>query len=251
MKKILTFFSIYLLGVLLAASSLHAQGWEFGGALGAAFYKGDLDVNSKNFIRQSRPMLGLFGRYEFSEQWAFRTDLDIARIFVSEKYYSNSAYRKQRGFSVGTNFLEFNLQLQWLPIRIWDRISLYSIGGIGVVSFDPKPNFNLPNPYIREGDPNLQRDRAGNYVRTSIVIPLGTGMRIDVGNNWVIGTEMSMRKTFTDYIDGISHLASPKTKDYYFFMNILVSKKFDTGGGRRGGGSRGYGYGGKVRCYHF
>ncbi len=245
------FFVIF--SIAFAIQPLQAQGWEFGGTLGAAFYRGDLDVNASNFVPQSRPMIGVFGRYELGDNWALRTDLNVARIFVSEKYFSDYQYRKTRGFSFGTNFLEMNLQLQWLPIRLWDKVSFYGIGGVGIVSFDPKPKFNLPNPYLRDNDPNLMRDKAANYSRTSIVIPLGSGMRIDLGNDWVFGTEMSMRKTFTDYLDGISHTANPKTNDYYFFMNLLLSKKFGGGGsgyGRRSWSSS-YGRGGKVRCYRF
>lgn len=255
MKKFTLAAMVSILFAAFSTNTTFAQGWEFGGTIGGAIYQGDLDVRLQNFIPQMRPMLGIFGRYEFSESWALRTDLNVARLFVNEKEHSLSSYRQTRGFSFSTDLLEFNLQLQWLPIRLWDRVSLYGIGGIGVTTFSPKPNFNLPNPYLIDSDPNLLRDQAGNYSRTSLVIPLGTGMRIDLNNDWVIGTEMSVRATLTDYLDGMSYVVSPKTNDRYYFINILISKKF--GGGDSGlvGGKRGWsgsnGRNSKVRCYDF
>jgi hypothetical protein len=254
MKKFTLPIIIVFFFSILSANTAFAQGWEFGGTIGGAVYRGDLDVNLRNFLPQMRPMIGIFGRYDLSEHWAFRTDLDVARVFVDEKEYSKSTYRQARGFSVNTNLFEINLQLQWLPIRLWDKVSFYTIGGVGFVGFNPKPNFNLPNPYVTENNPNLMRDRAGNYSRGSIVIPMGTGMRIDLNNDWVIGTEMSMRYAFTDYIDGMSYIVNSKTKDSYYFVNVLISKKFGGGdglaGGRRGW-SNSNGRGSKVRCYNF
>lgn len=256
MKKNTISAAFIILLYMMSTNATFAQGWEFGGTIGGASYNGDLDVGFKNFLPQMRPMLGIFGRYELSENWALRSDLAVARLFVDEKEYSQSSYRQVRGFSFKTNILEFNLQLQWLPIRLWDRVSLYGIGGIGVTSFSPEPNFNVPNPYIAESDPNYLRDRAGNYPRASLVIPIGTGMRIDLDNDWVIGTELSMKTTFTDYLDGMSYVVSPKSNDLYYFVNILISKKFGGGGdsGLVGGGRRSWsGSNGKnkVRCYNF
>ena len=53
--------------------------------------------------------------------------------------------------------------------------------------------------------------------------PVGLGLRADLFERVVIGTEVGWRPVFSDSIDGIKQNANPNSGDWYYFAGATVS----------------------------
>ncbi len=211
-------FSIFLM------FSLSAQNNEIGIVLGATAYHGDIEVKNNSFLQQTRPIAGVFYRYHPSDRWAFRGQLLFGQIHADEKRYAIASpgnFRQKRGISFTTTLLELSILPEWRFARAGD-VDFYVFSGISGFHFTPIVNYNEPNPII--GDRIL--DKEATYSKFSWAIPVGGGLQWSVTDKIAIGLEATIRKTFTDQIDGLSLSANPKVKDYYFFANLTISTFF-------------------------
>lgn len=256
MKKIILFTLFVNLSVFG-----FAQKFEAGIAAGTAFYNGDLDVSPSNVFKQMKPVVGVFGRYYIIPSLAIRGQAYFGQLMANEKLYSSSAYRKERGFSFTSPITEASIQAEWHALK-FDRsfvlededpfLSLYGFGGAGLSLFNPKTDFNEPNPII--DDVSIDRDAV--YSKNTASLIGGAGIKLNVTDRLGIGAELGGRKIFTDYLDGISKL-SGAAKDYYFFTTLNLSWKFGGGGGgfslfNGGGGGGNWHRGGRrVGCPTF
>ena len=59
------------------------------------------------------------------------------------------------------------------------------------------------------------------YSRFQIAIPFGVGIKYAIDQNWSIGIEYGLRKTFTDYIDDCSSV--------YFDNQAIKQQGIDKG----------------------
>ena len=237
MKKFL-----FLIIILTSNVILKAQSFEAGLALGTAYYNGDLDINAGNVLKQMRPVAGVFGKYNFNSSWAVRGQVYFGQLMADEKKYSQSSFRQTRGFSFNSPLTEVSAQAEWHSIKL-DRsfaidtddpfLSFYGFGGAGVSLFDPKTDFNEPNPIVDD----VSIDKNAKFSKSVPSMMGGAGVRMRLTDQLGIGFEIGGRKIFSDYLDGISKLSGPAT-DYYFFNTLTVSYRFD-GGGLFGGGYRG------------
>ena len=217
-----------------------AQNIEAGFFLGTAFYNGDIDVNLGNVFPQMRPAIGVFGRYHLNPTFALRAQVYVGKLFADEKNYGTSAFRSSRGFSFSSPVTEVSAVLEANLINLdrnfaFDRndpfLSFYGFGGVGGAFFDPITNFNEPNPIIDD----VSIDKFAVYPKSSVVLIGGGGAKVKLTNELTLGLEVGVRKTFTDYLDGISLLVGPKAKDYYFFSGATISWSFGGGNGGRNG----------------
>ena len=88
----------------------------------------------------------------------------------------------------------------------------------------PKVNFseNATNADIR----NIEIDKLNrNYWH--LEIPFGGGVRYDLNNRLTLGVEGSFRKTFSDFVDGVSYAGNTAKNDWYYTANILLGYRFD------------------------
>ena len=211
-------FSIFLM------FTLSAQNNEWGIAIGATGYHGDIEVKNNSLLQQARPIAGVFYRYHLSERWAFRGQLLFGQLYIDEKRYAIASpdnFREKRGISFTTTLLELSILPEWRFAHVGD-VDFYAFSGIAGFYFNPIVNYNEPNPVI--GDKNL--DKGAVYSKFSWAIPFGGGMQWFVNDKIAIGLEGTLRKTFTDQIDGLSLSGNPKIKDYYFFANLTLSTFF-------------------------
>ena len=223
--------------------TVKAQNIEVGLLLGTSFYNGDIDVNAKNVFNQMRPAFGVYGKYLFNTSWAVRGQFIHGTLFGDEKSYGSSEYRQTRGFSFTSPINELSVQAEWHALN-FDRgfsldnddpfISLYALGGLGGAFFDPTTNYNEPNPTI--GDVNI--DKNAVYSKSTLALLGGAGIQVKLSENWYLGSEFGVRKTFSDYLDGISQLVGPRAKDYYFFWGLTIGYRLSGDSGLVGNNSR-------------
>jgi OmpA-OmpF porin, OOP family len=220
-----------------------AQNIEAGLFLGTASYNGDIDVNIKNVFQQMRPAFGVYGKYFFNTSWAVRAQFIHGTLFADEKQFPASAYRQARGFSFESPINEVSVKAEWHMLKL-DKgfaidnddpfLSFYAFGGLGGAFFDPTTNYNEPNPVFE----NVRIDKDTIVAKSTLSLLAGAGVQLKLSDNWYLGAEGGVRKTFSDYIDKISRLGGPRVKDYYYFIGLTIGYRFSGDSGLVGNSGR-------------
>jgi OmpA-OmpF porin, OOP family len=224
---------LFTLAFALASLTLSAQNFEVGLTLGLSSYNGDIDINARNFGSSLKPGIGILGKYRLSNNWLLRGQFLSTKLSASEKNHPD-AWRQQRGFAFKSSLRELTVtaEYEFLQTGKW---TAYAFGGVGVAFFNPKTDYNMPNPFITT---DINTDANTNFKKITPAIPLGLGVKYQLP--WWdlnLALESGYRKVFTDYLDGVSKLANPDSKDTYFFTGLTLTKAF---GGGKNAANRGF-----------
>jgi hypothetical protein len=244
MKNLLILITTFIFPLLT-----NAQGFEVGLQAGTSFYTGEIDVSPKTIHKQLGMAMGIWGRYPIFEKLYVRGQIYRGSLTANEKLYPTSEYRLQRGFSFNASFTEIGTQVEYrflgldngFQLENDDPIfSLYAFGGVGLTYFNPTTDYNEANALM-----DVSADKYALFTKNTIAIPVGMGTKFKLTDALYIGGELSMRKTFTDYIDGISKITNTtKSKDLYVISGVYVSWVFGQGNSGAGNWNSG---GGKRR----
>jgi hypothetical protein len=198
----------WLLGIgfiLCLHSATAQQGWELGGWLGGAHYFGDL--NTRFQLKKPGYAGGIVGRYNFNERICFKMSGNYGLVSADDAL-SDNPYEFQRNLSFKSNIFDFtgDLEFNFLPYIHGSRDQFYTpylFAGFSVFNFDPKALYNdewIPlRPLGTEG-----QFRGEEYYGTVGALAFGGGMKIDLSYRWSLNFEITVRKTFTDYLDDVS-----------------------------------------------
>ena len=225
MKKWLIFFFISIQSLLLS------QNTEIGLLVGASIYTGDIEVSPKNFIPQTRPAVGIYGRQHFNDKWAVRALLAVGGVTGNEKKYPTSKILEMRGFSFKGMIAELALLPEWRPFS-FGNVHFYTFAGLAATYMNPKSDFNELTTNASSAE--ILDDQNQKYPKIALSIPFGGGLHWFVNQTTALGAEIGLRKTFTDYIDGFSKAANAKSADFYFLGGLTFSKFFSLGNDRAG-----------------
>ncbi|MCB0733289.1 MAG: hypothetical protein H6608_08465 [Flavobacteriales bacterium] len=187
---------------------------------GASMFFGDLGGNFKSRkdgfldidMRSVRGNFNLSAKYNIYKWLAIRTDFNQAQV-VGDDAFSAEYFRRNRNLSFSSSISELSLTGELVAVNLlrWRQLSklhfeLYGFGGLGVFRFNPKATLNNRvyelQPMGTEGQGLIPGSKP--YSLISGVLPLGIGLRKLVGNTVMVGVELSLRKSFTDYIDDVS-----------------------------------------------
>ncbi len=118
-----------------------------------------------------------------------------------------TANRGQRLLNVQTDVVETFVKLQLnLPQYIPVIGNMYFNAGVGLVYFEPKTELNgvmyKLRPLGTEGQNYLPG--ASQYGKITPVIPFGFGKKFTFSNGSSLALDISLRKSFTDYLDDVS-----------------------------------------------
>ncbi len=218
-----------------------AQQWkrqrvEYSFGLGATNFLGDLggrDQVGSDFVQDwewaaIRYAAGLGYRYQLANSWYVKGNLYYA-VVSGDDDLTNEKFRSQRELNFKADIVELSAQFEYMLIKQktghlyrlrgvrgkrWFRFEVYAFGGIGGIWYNPKGErngswFSLA-PLNTEG-----QGLAGgpsDYSQFTAVIPYGLGIRRNLSGgaasrhfgSWSICLELSIRKTFSDYIDDVS-----------------------------------------------
>lgn len=219
-----------LIGGLLLVAGLAAQpraDWSL--SLGNSTYLGDL--TSDDFLPNldfTHPAAGLQLGLPIGYNWRWRIGVQYAELSGDDAASKNPDFQA-RNIAFHTKLIEPNTTLLWEPFarRRYPKaggykgiVSPYLFAGIGVAFFDPATQFAPAQPAAYATRIQLDKTQASNV---GLVLPVGGGLRFDMGKHLSLGLEASVRKTFTDYLDGVSHTGQPDTKDWYLFGGLTLS----------------------------
>jgi Domain of unknown function (DUF6089) len=228
----------YLLATLFSFLSLNLLAQktiEAGVFIGGSLYNGDLDVSTKNFLPQIRPSFGLMTREFLSPSFALRGQYYNISLFSDEAKYATAFYRKERGLSFKTNAHEISILSEWHFIKLNKKIriiknktlfSIYGVGGIGSIIFNPKLYDKTTNTNIENTPLNSQNMN----VKLSYALIAGGGFKFLLNENWTINGEISARRAQSDYLEGIS---GSSVNDYYIVSGLFFTYIFDTDSGTK------------------
>jgi hypothetical protein len=214
-----------LLFLATLSTPLRAQSWEVGTTLGCSLYNGDIPVELTTVLNQVRFGGGLFVRRRVNWLFAVRAQANAGQLFTDEKRFGSSEWKKKRGFGFTSPIYEVALLPEIRPFKI-GNIEFYGFLGVAFAAFNPKTDFNEPNPVAFASPDYADRiaaDKKANFSHATLSIPIGGGLQWFINERFAIGGEVGGRKTFSDYLDGISIVASPKSKDFYFLGGLTLS----------------------------
>ncbi len=202
---------------------------DFGLYLGGSNYTGELTKDYFPVWATTKLAGGLIVRYNINPYLTFKGTAIYGKIEGSDKNFSSDPYRHRRNLSFKSDIIEFSTQLEWNILgyentRTSFGWSPYLFTGISVFRFNPKAQFNyiqgIHDPSLQsqngewielqplgtEGQETTKFNDKRRYSLTQLSIPLGFGSKWQLNEQWAIGVEFGVRKTFTDYLDDISSI---------------------------------------------
>jgi hypothetical protein len=205
-----TVFKTFVVLVLICSpiAGFSQQYWQVGGFLGMSNYSGDLSEKRIDF-KYTRYAIGLFAKRDFNRYFSLRASFNYGRVAAADSTNRNPDLRA-RNLSFRSPIIEANLigEFNFLDIdqHGWTP---YVFGGVGIFSFYPTARDAAGNKVelrrlTTEGQGLPMYPTRKQYNLRSANIPFGAGVKVLVNDNWVVGFEVGLRKTFTDYIDDVS-----------------------------------------------
>jgi hypothetical protein len=182
---------------------------ELGFLIGGSSYIGDLNP----FVpwRNINLAGGLVYRYNIHSRLSFRANLTYGKLEGIDSE-SNESLLVDRNLSFTSNIWEVaaGLEFNYFPFQLGhDRYkgTAYILTEIGLFRMNPKTiaddggEIEL-QPLGTEGQGSSLNSK-GAYSLTQLVIPIGIGAKLSLGDKASINFEIGLRKTFTDYIDDV------------------------------------------------
>lgn len=209
MTKILKSGAIVFL--LLIDQCLFAQRIEVGVFAGITNYMGDLAPHA--FIPgESHPSYGALGIYNLNRWVSVKYGFFSGNISGSDARNAGAQlWRLKRNLSFRSPVIENSIQFQinlfgWRSNNFASRITPYIQGGFGVFKFNPQAFYNggwvdlQPLGTEGQGLPGFPTP----YKLTQLCFPIGGGIKYAINKNWSFSSDISFRKTMTDYLDDVS-----------------------------------------------
>jgi hypothetical protein len=241
---VLPLLLLFLVPVLSSAQRWKRTRYEVSIGAGASNFLGDLgganQIGTHYFkdlewsLTRMAAAVGL--RYKLSDFFAFNSHISYGRVMGDDKL-TKEYFRNYRNLSFYSDIYEFNINFEgafqqeqlghrYRLKRVRGRrayeIYTYAFGGIGVFYFNPKTIYqgNVYNlrDFKTEGEGLV--DTRKKYSTIQLCIPMGIGFKYTIDRQWGVGLELGIRKTFTDYIDDVSHT-------YFDFNNPNNKAMFD------------------------
>lgn len=223
---IFRFRIILTLTVLLLSVNAFSQRFrngisEIGFLVGAGNYFGDLAPEI--VLKESKPAFGLLYKYHHSRYLSSRYQFVFTQISGNDKNFEANAYRNlsfhsnifELGYSLEFNFLGFGVNRN----QHEKPYTTYVFGGFNMFTFNPKAD--LPSGDEIElrtiGTEGQKLNGKREYALIQPALSFGIGYKFNIKNYTVLGIEIGLRKTFTDYLDD--------TKGTYPDFNALNAKQ--------------------------
>lgn len=201
--------------MVLATTCVWGQEYRFevGPALGITGYLGD--VNTSNMYKMPRVAGGGIFRYNLNTRWAFKGNLlyvglagdskNIESQFPHGEHYKFSAHVVDLGGQVEFNFFHFGEGARY---KNYKRLSPYMVAGVG-----------------------MELSFVGGKTTFGAVLPLGAGVKFRLKERLNLGFEFTMRKSFSDKVDGITDLYGyshgiAKNTDWYSVGMFTLTYEF-------------------------
>lgn len=224
----------------LSNEYIEPRGWSIGTSIGLSDLWGDIGTksiidhyNNASYFNKPCFMGGLFVRYSFHPSFAMRYGISYGTLYATDMWNKQKAekaanieadayQRYLRNLSVRSNIWEGQILMEIAPFRFSSssraalrRFQPLVLLGVAVMHFKPQAEFidsatGINHGYINlhdlkvEGNGFLYSGAPNPYSLWQVVVPMGLGVRWDIGRRLSLGVEWMYRYTFTDYLDDVS-----------------------------------------------
>jgi len=217
-------------------------GWSLGTTIGLLDLWGDVGTRgmighytNDKYWGDPHFMGGIFVRYTAHPALAMRLGINYGTLYANDNWNKSlaqnslvveeDAYQRYvRNLSVKANTWEANLMFEINPLRLNPasniarrRFQPFFLAGVGYMHFKPQAKYTdkayNDRGYVNlydlklEGagvDPKLFPNAPAAYDLWQLVVPMGVGIKWDIGRQIALGMDWVYRMTFTDYLDGVS-----------------------------------------------
>ena len=206
MKKIILGIWVFCMASLVPVQTVRAQNSEIGACVGTTFYMGEL--NPTKLFAQPGLAAGLVYRYNLSPRWALKADFLFGKVSGSDAL-TNGGF--ERNLSFTSPITEFSAVAELNFLKLYNTVGQnhfapYIFAGLTVFSFNPMATYPDGTVYELQSlgtEGQGLEDMPKKYSLTSVAIPFGIGLRVNIGKYVCIGAEWGFRYTFTDYLDDV------------------------------------------------
>lgn len=194
--------------LVCAPFSAFSQYWQAGGFLGITNYSGDL-TQKRVDMRYTRYAIGAHVKRDINRYLTLRAGLTYGRIAGADSTNTDTMLLKRNlSFRSPVFEAQVGVEINFLDLDE-KKITPYIHGGIGYYSFypttkDANGNTVKLRPLSTEGQGMSQYPTRKPYNIRQFSIPFGAGVKLLLTDNWIVGFEFGLRKTFTDYLDDVS-----------------------------------------------
>lgn len=217
---------------------------ELGLGIGPSFFLGDLGGAKgigKTFVKDvdfplTKLCKGLYLNYYPTEWLGLRVAANIGYLEGDDAEAPNKGgaerFRLQRNLKFHSNLKEAYAALEIYP-TVWfeeyegleHKLRPYGVLGVGMFHFNPMGEYTDPTgkktwvelkPLRLEGQGMAEYPTRSEYPLTQMNIVMGGGFKYYLNDQFYVGFEVLLRKTFTDYIDDVStKYIDPRYFDVY------------------------------------
>ncbi len=218
---------------VLLSISLFGQKWEGGLMLGAMDYQGDLS-NPIFDLKNPNGSAGLVIRNNFKHNLSIRANLLFGKLEGADTNHEDPDWnRSNRDFSFENSITELSLKLEYYPFaKKWDErsddypsnLTPYGFIGLGISMGKAVLRNETENniPFRKRRLEDITDDEE-NTTGARFVMPIGGGLKIDLGRKVKLGGEVGFRPTFGDYLDGVSSAGNSDRNDWYWFGGLVLT----------------------------
>ena len=201
MKKIILVVAI----LVNTFAAMAQQGWEVGGWMGVSHYFGDLNTSYR--LNAPHFATGVVGRYNFNDRICAKASANFGGVSGSDQS-SKNGYERQRNLDFRSTIFDGSVQMEFnfLPYTHGSQneyFTPYALAGFSIFKFDPKTTYQGKTVALRPLGTEGQFLNA-EYFGTAGAFLYGGGFKVDITDKWSVNIEVSMRNTFTDYLDDVS-----------------------------------------------
>ena len=217
MRKIAVVFFISFISFYSHAQVMNSyvQEGEFGVAVGAGHYFGDL--NTRAALNRPKFSAGVFFRKQFSNYIGLKIGVNYARLGYSDVYSKNET-QQRRNLSFNTNLWEFAVSGDFNFFKFYPGVAGFNYTpyvslGIGVFSYDPYAYLGDEKYFLRglgtEGQGSAVYPDRTPYSSMGLCIPFAVGFKYGISEKLNLFAEVGYRFTNSDYIDDVSTTYAP------------------------------------------
>jgi len=226
--------------------TMHAQTWEIGMGAGLSLYFGDLNVPTLEAYRHNTNVAwAASAAYRPDDWYAIRLRYLHTRL-EGDDALARVQWQRQRNLNFFTPVDELTIQMEFdfdAFFNIESSLPLpYVIFGVGVLSFDPRTEYNgtvirlQPLGTEGQGMPGYPDP----YSLWTTHMLAGLGYRFALSNGLEIALSLSVRRTNTDYLDDVSgyYVSREELQQFNGEMSAMLGNKIGRETGRLRGGPR-------------
>lgn len=202
--------------VIFFNSNLLAQYTEYGGGAGVLTYTGDLSPKLR--LKDVTP--GFFGFYRMNMNNVVSVKLGLtAGKIRADDQKPIDILGVNRDYSFDITLLEGSATFEYYFLDYKH----------------PKSNIHW-SPYFFAGFGIFRMfgadETRGDFGKLQPTVPFGVGVKQLVGKRYAVGAEFGLRKTFFDYLDGVSdgdvtlknyQYGNPASNDWYYFLGFSLT----------------------------